>query len=113
MVLDLAACFSAKCVVTEAELDFTCGSDCYRCNRDEPLGSRSRCTGTGCTGTGCISRQWASGFFGGLSFIFCPGGPHIGGGHEARVCAWCCGAGCFLRVCTGRLCSAQWLSWVR
>ena len=30
--------------------------------------------------------------------------------HEERIYCWRCGAGCFLRVCTGRLCSGRWLS---
>ena len=30
--------------------------------------------------------------------------------HEERIYSWRCGAGCFLCICTGRLCSARWLS---
>ena len=33
-----------------------------------------------------------------------------GGVMEECVYAWRCGAGCFLRVYTGRLCSARWVS---
>jgi len=62
---------------------------------------------TGGIGTGCISRQWPLAFCWPIVHFLAREVPTIGGGHEAGVHAWRCGAGCFLCVCTGRLCSAR------